>query len=526
VQQDRRTLPQRTSGRASVLAVLCTMGSLATAAPLRGQASPYEQLQTFSTVMNYIRLNYVDSVTYAGLVSAAIDGMLHSLDPHSYLLSREDWERFAAWEQGRFVTVGLFLESEGGAVAVETVLPRSPADRAGVSPGDRLLTLDGEAVIGLPLQTLQGRLLGEKGSKVRLTFERGSRLEPDTFAVTLKRSTTAVGSTATARMVDRVTGYIRLQDFKFGAGQDVHRALEALRGQGSRRVILDLRSNPGGSVPAAADVASEFLPARTVVFRQRGRKADTNRDFSTDRDGAFPDPPMVVLINRGTASAAEALAACLQDHDRALILGRRSFGKALAQVSMPLPTGGVVMLTIARLVSPSGRVIQRPYQGLAYERYMSLAGEGGDPHDPTFTTDHGRSVRAGGGVMPDVLLPGGAPRPGWLTVAMDSGFDDAVADSVARTMPGGRLDDWIDRSDEWRERLVPPFLSRVRASLHAVARSDSALEATLARLLAGRVAEVKWGTDAYERFMLRNDPDVRAALSYFPNLPELLSGTK
>jgi carboxyl-terminal processing protease len=495
-------------------------------APLRGQASPYEQLQSFSTVMNYIRLNYVDSVTYARLVNAAIDGMLRSLDPHSYLLPRDDWERFTAWEQGRFVTAGLFLESEGDAVAVETVVPDSPADRAGVLPGDRLLTVDGVAIIGLPLQTVQGRLLGEKGSKVRLTLERGSRLEPDTFSVTLKRSATPVGSTATARLVDRVTGYVRLQDFKLGAGQDVHRALEALHGQGGRQVILDLRSNPGGSVPAAAEVASEFLPAGTVVFRMKGRKAGASRDFSTERGGAFPDVPLVVLINRGTASAAEALAACLQDHDRALVLGRRSFGKALAQVPLPLPTGDVVMLTIARIVSPSGRIIQRQYQGLAYERYLSLAGDSGDPHDETFTTDHGRSVRGGGGVMPDVLLPGGPPRPGWLTVAMDSGFDDAVADSVARTMPGAQLDHWIDGSDEWRERLVPPFLSRVRSSLHVAARSDSALEATLARLLAGRVAEVKWGADAYDRFMLHNDPDIRAAETYFPQLRELLSGAK
>jgi len=491
------------------------------------QRSAYEELQTFSGVLNYVRANYVDSVGFSDLVRAAIDGTLRSLDPHSYFIRRQDWERFAAWEQGRFVTTGLALEYEDGAVAVEWVVPESPAARAGLLPGDRLLALDDTAVIGLSLQQLEARLVGEKGSKVRLTLARGSWLEADTFSVSLKRAPTPVHSTLAVRMADSVTGYIRLQDFKLGAGRDVHDALRKLTGDGARQLVLDLRRNPGGLMSAAVEVASEFLPRNAIVFRTRGRKADTNRDFVTDHDGGFATLPLIVLIDGGSASAAEALAACLQDHDRALILGRRSFGKALEQGAFPLPTGDVVMLTIARIVSPSGRIIQRRYQGLGYQQYLSLAGKGGAAAEAlAFTTDHGRPVTGGGGVAPDVPLSPGAPLPAWWSVAMDSGLGDAVADSVARSMPHDQPGRWLDASDQWLATLVTPFLAHVRSALHVSAPPDTALMRRLGRMLAARVAQVNWGPDVYEQFLLRNDPDVRAALGYFPRLRELLGGTK
>jgi carboxyl-terminal processing protease len=410
---------------------------------------------------------------------------------------------------------------------VEGVVPESPADRAGILPGDRLLSVNDTSVTGLVLERLQARLAGEQGSKIRLTLERGSGLEPDTLAVTLKRSPTPVRSAVSVRMADSVTGYLRLVDFKVGVGKDIHDALRRLTGEGARGIILDLRANPGGAMPAVVEVASEFLPSHAVVFRTRGRKADANHQFVTDREGGFAGIPLVVLIDRSTASAAEALAACLQDHDRALILGHRSFGKALEQVSLPLPTGDVVMLTIARIVSPSGRVIQRPYQGLAYGQYLSLAGHVGDAQDSViFKTDHGRPVRGGGGVAPDVVLAVGVPAPAWWSIAVDSGFGDAVADSVAKNMPGDQPGRWLDASDQWRAMLVPPFLARVRMSLHTSVRADSGLEQRIARVMAARVAEVKWGAEGRERFTVHNDPDIRAALAYFPRLAELLAGPK
>ena len=508
-------------GRVMGRAALVVLSVLATTPPAAAQQrTVYEDLQAFTDVLTYARLNYVDSVNVSRVVRAAIDGALHSLDPHSYYLTQEEWDRFTDWQHGRWITTGLFLENEEGVIAVAAVAPNSPAAHVGIVAGDRVTAMNDTAIAGVPVQRLQAQLGGAPGTKLRLTLERGSRLAPQTFRVTIKRSPVEVRSTLTTGMIDSITGFVRLQDFKLGAGRDIHDALTQLTHQHARQVVLDLRGNPGGSIPSAVEVAAQFLPAGTLVFRTRGRKADSNRDYATDSAGAFRELPLIVLIDRGSASAAEALAACLQDHDRALILGRRSFGKALVQVGFPLRAGGVVMLTVARVVSPSGRVIQRPYEGFAYEQYLAMAGTAADSTaSGTFKTDHGRPVSSGGGVGPDFLLAGPPPLPPWWSVVADSGWSDAVADSAARSLTGS-ADDWIDARDRWR-LLLEPFYARVRRSLHSVP-ADTAVERVVARVLASRIVEVKWGDTARDRFMLRNDPDIQAALTYFPRLPTLL----
>ena len=503
--------------------------SVSPAVRLSAQQRPaYEELQTFSGVLNHVRLNYVDSVTYAQLVRAAIDGVLHALDPHSLFLSRADFERRNALERGELAVTGLALEEVDSAVTVLSVYPRGPAARAGILPGDRLVTVNDTAVAGLDVDKLSLRMAGEKGSKLRLQFERGSRLEPDTFTVTLKRDFLKPQSVSLVRMVDSATGYVRLDDFGPTAADEVHRALKDLKGKGMRRVVLDLRGNPGGYVIAAVEVASEFLSKGAVVFRTHGRKRDVDTTYTTKRDGEFRDLPMVVLIDGYSASAAEALSASLQDHDRALIVGRRSFGKALMQADfLVLPSGDDLHLTIGYVLSPSGRFIQRRYRGLAVQQYLTLAGRGGAAEDTlqVFHTDNGRPVRGGGGVTPDVALPAPPSLPVWWSVASDSGFDFAVADSVALVLPAtpaGR-NAWMAASEQWRTQLAQPFLGRVRARLHVAAQADTALENRIGRILALRAAEVRWGPEARDEFLVRNSADVRTAIGYFAQLPALLA---
>jgi carboxyl-terminal processing protease len=510
-----------------VLAALLAAGPAVRPAAAQ-QRSAYEELQTFSGVLNHIRLNYVDSVSYAQLVRAAIDGVLHALDPHSSFSSRQEWEKRSALERGELAVTGLYLEEVDSAVTVLAVAPKSPAARGGILPGDRLDQLNDTAVAGLEVRVVELRLAGEKGSKVRLRLQRGPRLDPDTFSVTLKRDFLAPQSVSITKMVDSVTGYVRLDEFGFRAAEEVHEALKQLKGKGMRRAILDLRGNPGGLVFAAVDLASEFFPKGTVIFQTRGRKRDVDTTYTTRRDGDFVTLPLIVLIDEHSASAAEATAASLQDHDRALLLGRRSFGKALMQVDfVVLPSGDDLHLTIGYVISPSGRIIQRRYRGLAVEQYWSFAGKSGAEQDTltVFHTDHGRPVRGGGGIVPDVPLPRPAPLPVWWSAAADSGFDSAVADSVALTLPGdlAARRAWLTAPDQWRARLLAPFLARVRQRFHVAAQTDSALDARLARGLAARAAEVRWGEDALEEFLLRVSPDVQAAVTYFPRLPALLS---
>ena len=491
------------------------------------QRSAYEELQTFSGVLNHIRLNYPDSVSYSELVRAAIRGVLRSLDPHSRFESRVEFERQSALERGELFTVGVSLEEVEGAATIFSVAPRSPAAKGGVLPGDRVVAVNDTSVEGIGMETLQLRLAGEKGSKVRLQLERGPRLEPDTFSVTLKRASYEVRSVSMVRMADSTTGFLRLEDFMGNAADEVHEGLKKLRGMHARRVILDLRGNPGGSIIYAVEIASEFFPKNTVIFRTKGRKRDVDTTYVTKRDGEFRDLPLIVLIDEHSASASEALAGSLQDHDRALLVGRRSFGKALMQSIFFLPSGDNVWLTIGHVLTPNGRFIQRRYRGLGYEQYRSFAGRSGAEEDTAtiFKTDAGREVRGGGGIVPDVAVPIIAPLPVWWSAATDSGMDDAVSDSVAHTLPltPAARAAWLTSADDWRARLVPPFLARVRARLGVAAVTDSLVERRLARILASRVAEVRWGPDAREEFLVRNDGTIRVAFERFPRLRELLA---
>jgi carboxyl-terminal processing protease len=508
--------------------IAATCALLAACAPgvVSAQASSYEELQRFSAVLNHIRANYPDSVTYNGLVRAAIDGMLRSLDPHSWFASTEDYERLSALERGELAVTGIRFEFADGVPTVLTAAPRSPAEKGGVLPGDRILRVDQVPVTGMAAKSIALRLAGEKGSRVVVGFERGSRLEPDTFSVTLKRAFLESRSVSLVRMVDPQTGYVRLEEFGPKAADEVAKAIRQLKSQKARQLILDLRGNPGGIVNEAVDLAAEFLPAKTLVFSTRGRKKAVNDDFRTKGGGDFEELPLILLVDQGSASASEALAGSLQDHDRALIVGRRSFGKALMQTGFLVPSG-FVELTVGHVYTPGGRYIQRRYQGLAIEQYYAFAGKGGVEEDTTrvYHTDDGRPVRGGGGIAPDVGVPAAALAPAWWSVAADSGFDDAVADSVAATLgqdPGTRTA-WLASSEEWQRRLLPAFLDRVRTRLKVAAQADTATAAIIARRLAARAAFVRWPPDGGADLALQNDPDVRAALAAFPRLKELLA---
>lgn len=499
---------------------------LAASPPLGAQTAAYEQLQAFSGVLSQVRQNYVDSVDFGRLVQASIRGMLASLDPHSYYATRQEFDLRMRWDRGELAGPGLSLDDADHSVTVLAVEPDSPADKAGIQAGDRVLSVNDSSMAGLGARALEVRLFGEKGSTIRMTFERGSVVDPDTLAVKLKRALLEHRVVSLPRMADRTTGYVRLAQFTPPAPMELSAAVKKLRGLGAKQLILDLRGNPGGDIQAMVEIASAFLPARTEVFHTQGRKKTGFESVVTHDAGDFAKLPLIVLIDAGSASASEMLAGSLQDHDRALILGRRSFGKALMQSSLPLPNGDIVWLTTARVVTPSGRVIQRRYGGVGTEQYYALAGKAGAAEDTlaVYHTDRGRPVRAGGGIVPDVTRPVMAELPVWFSVATDSGFDTAVADSVAGMLPAGAPGEaaWVGDTSAWDARLVVPFLQRVHERLGVRSEAAPALRGRIGRILGSRAAVVRWGPEAGEEFLLRNDGDIRAALPLFARLSELL----
>ena len=259
--------------RIALALVICAAPPAAAA-----QSSSYEELQRFSAVLNHIRANYPDSVTYNGLVRAAIDGMLRSLDPHSWFASREDYEKLSALDRGELAVTGIAFEFADGVPTVLSAIRKSPAEKSGVLPGDRILRIDGVPVSGMTSKSIVLRLAGEKGSKVLVGLERGPRLEPDTFSVRLKRAFLERRSVSIVRMVSPETGYVRLDDFGETGANEVEKAVRQLRSSKARQIILDLRGNPGGIVTEAVDLAAEFLPSKTLVFTTHGRKKVVNED--------------------------------------------------------------------------------------------------------------------------------------------------------------------------------------------------------------------------------------------------------
>lgn len=514
----RRRLPI-----ALVILLLAGGGRLAAQAP---EAPSYEQLQPLSNVLNHLRLNYLEPVSYTELVRAAIDGMLRSLDPHSYFLVRADFERRGALERGELASTGLHLEMVDGRPTVLAVAEGSSAARARIQPGDRILTINDTTVAGIDAQRLALKLAGERGSRVRLHFARGPLIEPDTFRVSLRREVRVEPAVAATGMVDATTGYVRLASFTRATGDEVERALRDLRSRGMRRLVLDLRGNPGGLINAAVDVGGLFLPRGTLVFQERGRRRESAIDHTTRRDGAWRDLPLILLLDGRSASASEALAGSLQDHDRALIVGRRSFGKALIQRPFVLQSGDVVFLTVGRVFTPRGRFIQRPYANIERGQYYASGGtdQGGDTL-ATVTSAGGRVLRAGGGIAPDLEVPGPPSPPGWWSVASDSAFDTAVSDSVAQLLPAtpAARSSWAADTARWRETLLPPFLARTRAAFGVAALPTAEQELYMAQLLASRVATVRWGQEGGLAYAFQNDRDLQAALRAFPDLPRLLA---
>ncbi len=513
----------RTTARVLLLALLLVP------ATARAQGSSYEQLQTFSSLLNQIRVSYVDSVNYAQLVHAAIDGVLTSLDPHSRFVSRADADRELAYDNGQLAGSGLLLDEVDGELVVLATYPDGPAVKAGIAAGDRLLSVNDTSIAGLSPSEASRLLLGDKGHKLKLKLLRGPHLEPDTVRANVKFDFLQPHSVGVTRMLDASTGYVRFQQFFVKGGEDMERAIKDLKKCGARRLVIDLRGNPGGAVIAAVEVAGLFLPKKTMIFRTDGRRSSARDTVSTATDGPFRDLPLMILIDDGSASASEALASSLQDHDRALLLGRRSFGKALIQAPFPVPPqGDLVWLTVARVYSPSGRIIQRSYRGIKAEQYYDFAGRTGTGQDTTavFHTDAGRAVRGGGGIQPDIVLNKTPDFPAWWSVAADSGWIEAISDSVANLLAKDPAEQtrWMSATTEWQSRLVSPFLQRARDRLHVGIPADTALEARIGRNLAYRSAEVRWGRAAAEEMMLRNDPDIRAAMGYWDRLPTLLGG--
>jgi carboxyl-terminal processing protease len=370
----------------------------------------------FRDILSYVDRDYVDSVDVEELSDFAISKMLEKLDPHTTYIPASEMDMARSYLEGEYVGIGVEFNIFRDTIHVIAPLSGGPAAAAGLQAGDKLIKVDGNNIAGVGITTQQvfERLRGQNGTKVNLTVKRKDKKGPLNFVLTRHRIPNA--SIDVSYMVDEVTGYIKVNRFAANTFDEFKAALTKLKKAGMQRLMLDLRGNPGGYMDRATKMADEFIQGNKKIVYTNGKGTKYDSETYARVTGDFEEGLLVVLVDEGSASASEILAGALQDNDRALIVGRRSFGKGLVQMPISLNDGSELRLTISRYYTPSGRSIQKPYNAGAedYELDISKRYERGEYFHPDsirfvdslkFKTANGRVVYGGGGIMPDVFVP-------------------------------------------------------------------------------------------------------------------------
>jgi carboxyl-terminal processing protease len=373
-----------------------------------------EQVLKLNHVLDVIESHYVDSVDRKELIETSISSMLAKLDPHSAYISSKDVERQNEELQGHFGGVGIRFIILRDTLMITNIIPNGPSEVAGLKVGDRILEVDGANIAGtgLKIEDVHGLLKGEFGTKVELKIVNKSNLTPKNIEVT--RGSIPLPSIDASFMVNSTIGYIRLKNFSNNTDKEFAYAVADLKAEGMTKLVFDLRNNGGGYLHGATSVADEFLPAGKSIVYTEGAHQQKKEYFSSGY-GNFENNELVILVNSGTASASEIVSGAIQDNDRGLIMGRRTFGKGLVQQPINLEDGSEMRLTVSRYYTPTGRCIQKPYgNGIDYYNDIMNRYENGELQEldsvifenaEKFTTPQGRTVYGGGGIMPDVFIP-------------------------------------------------------------------------------------------------------------------------
>ena len=368
-------------------------------------------------ILSLISNDYVDPVDVDSLIELTLPDLLANLDPHSNYIPAEDLKAINDELEGSFSGIGISFTMFTDTITVNEVIPGGPSEKAGLFPGDRIVTINDSVVagMGIPNTEIVKRLRGDKGSVVKLGVRRSTSKKLLNFEVT--RGDIPVNSVDAAYMIDSITGYIKVNKFGRTTYDEFLSSLARLTGKGATQFVVDLRGNGGGYLEMAIMMANEFLPVSAPIVETRGRHYSENTAIASDGNGSFQNAGLVVLLDEYSASASEIFAGAMQDNDRALIVGRRSFGKGLVQRQVTLPDSSALRLTVQRYYTPSGRCIQKDYrlgERSAYEQEILNRYEHGEffasdsihlNTDLEFHTIGGRKVYGGGGIMPDVFVP-------------------------------------------------------------------------------------------------------------------------
>jgi len=440
----------------SLLFILIFSHSVSFSQSLR--EDPNAGVRKYNTAMQIIKYAYVDSVNEPKLVEKAIIETLKELDPHSMYISKKDVERANEPLVGNFEGIGVQFEILKDTITVVHPIPGGPSEKLGIMSGDKIVKINNEDVAGKKIsnQFVLDRLRGKKGTKVTVSiFRKGKK---DLFDYTITRDKIPINSIDAAYMITPETGFINLNRFSQTSLQEFNDAVKQLKGEGMKNLILDLRNNSGGYLNTAIELSDEFLPSGKLIVFTEGMRSQRQNEYSTSK-GSFETGKLVIMINENSASASEIVSGAVQDWDRGIILGRRSFGKGLVQRPFILPDSSQIRLTTARYHTPSGRCIQKPYSE-GNEKYFEDFNnrvkngelENADsikfPDSLKYYTSKHRVVYGGGGIMPDVFT------------AWDSTpITDYYIDLRRKNVIGLYVGDYVDQNRPSLQKDYPDFKS-------------------------------------------------------------------
>lgn len=390
--------------------------SLLAVSNLWAQNKNYQTCRTkMDQVINSINQMYVDTVDFDPMVDKAISAMLKELDPHTAYIQKKDVQAMTEPLQGSFDGIGVTFQLIKDTINVIEVIINGPSEKVGLLAGDKIVKVDDTLAVGDKITNdwVRKHLRGAKGSKVKVSVKRGRN--PELLDFTITRGAIPMYSINVSFMVDETTGYVKLERFAATSTKELTDALRRLKARGMQDLILDLRGNGGGYLNVAFEICDQFISGKKMIvytdnFRNTGEK------FYSGKDGLFEEGKLIVLVDENSASASEITSGCIQDWDRGLVIGRRTFGKGLVQKPLRLVDQSEVRLTISHYYTPTGRCIQKPYDdGLdAYYKDLQTRANNGElytadkikfPDSLKYKTPHGRVVYGGGGIMPDIFIP-------------------------------------------------------------------------------------------------------------------------
>jgi carboxyl-terminal processing protease len=483
---------------------------------------PFEGARLFDNVLTHVERYYVDTVDSQHLYEKAVEGMLYELhDPHSVFLNPTRLGRLTESTTGMYGGLGIQIDIRDGWITIIAPLPGSPAERAGIETGDRIVAIDGKSTRGLTSDEATKTLRGEPGTEIRLTIERPGVDAQMPFKLVRR----AIHTPAVRRvtMLRPGIGYVDINVFSDSTANELRRAIDSLSRRGMHALVLDLRGNPGGLLDQGVGVSDLFLDTGKEIVSMRGRTRDANRAFSDRAPQRWPSLPIVLLQDRGSASASEIVAGALQDHDRAVIVGTTSYGKGSAQSVFPMTGGSALKLTTALWYTPSGRSINRPRTPVSAdddegdddgESDSTQTDSAAAPH--RYRTDAGRVVYGGGGITPDVEVSDTAASESELTFQRALGqhvpqFRDALTE-FALSLRASH----VVKSPEF---VVSPVMRTElwrRMTSHGVAMQRAVYDSSAAlvdRLLSYEISRFVFGQEAEFLRAARDDRAIAAAIA-------------